>query len=307
MRVTLFLALVLTVQPVMAQCPGGACPAAATSGAYPPTASVFLGQAALAAPATPVSPASAESTLPTPLPASADQRTPPAPPPVTYEVWGYHWNGSSWDQPEGYRYKTTDFQKAADYLYEVATFGGWFVRINCDTSPFDDFEMSDPLVPVKATKPSRPAKASFTIWAYKLVDGKWQKQDACCGTSSVLKDCQKYIANVNAVPGWCAVSNCPPAKVTPSNGLQINGPKTRGIPSNYVYKGNGRWDYYYQTYYTRGSSSGSGSSNNTGNWDAGTSNSDNSSYWTSSQFQVNQALQNDVDMMNAYNRNMENP
>lgn len=259
MRIDVFVVLVLSAVPALARCPGSNSPVAATSTGSPPTARVFLDQAATESPPATLSPAAAESTLPTTSPTSAEN-APPVPPPVTYEVWGYHWNGNGWDQPKGYHYKTADFQKAADYLYEVATFGGWIARINCDTAPFRDFEMSDPLVPMKSPKPPRSDKISFTVWAYKLIDGKWQKQDAYCGTSNVLEDCQKYMTDVNAVPGWYAVSNCPPAKVTSSDGLQINGPKTRGIPNSYVYKGNGRWDHYHQSHYYSSGSSSAGSS-----------------------------------------------
>jgi len=38
---------------------------------------------------------------------------PPSPPPVTYDVWGFRWDGHQYVKPTTYSYSTTDLQKGA--------------------------------------------------------------------------------------------------------------------------------------------------------------------------------------------------
>ena len=58
--------------------------------------------------------------------------------------------------------------------------------------------------------PPPPDHVTFTIWAYKLTDGKWVKSDEFCWTTQDPIQAWEYMKKINAVSGWCATTNCPP-------------------------------------------------------------------------------------------------
>ena len=148
---------------------------------------------------------------------------------VTYEVVGCHWINNQWEHPEDFHFKTANLKKARDYVLEINTYAGWQAATNFDPALVPAVNMTDPVLPKKTAPLPTPPKAAFTVWAYKLVDGKWIKQDAYCGSSASWSECQKYIADVSAVPGWCVTTNCPASLPAFRQDLAITGAKTRGV------------------------------------------------------------------------------
>ena len=55
---------------------------------------------------------------------------PPSPPAITWEVWGYKWDGSQYVVQPDHCLKTTDLKQAADYEAEIARFQNWTARSN---------------------------------------------------------------------------------------------------------------------------------------------------------------------------------
>ncbi len=139
----------------------------------------------------------------TTLPAwAAEPATPPSPPAITWEVWGYKWDGGQWTIQPDHILKTTDLKQAADYEAEIARFQNWTVRSNI---PYSCSQV--------ATQPDSPNSNVYVVWAFSLENGTWVKDEKYSWTVPVAHNSRTqalaYAKSVNAVPGWRATTNAP--------------------------------------------------------------------------------------------------
>jgi hypothetical protein len=65
-----------------------------------------------------------------PVLAAAPSQTPAAASPVSYEVWGFRWDGHQYVKQADHCLKTPDAKQAADYAAEVNRFPGWVATTN---------------------------------------------------------------------------------------------------------------------------------------------------------------------------------
>lgn len=137
-----------------------------------------------------------------PLPAD-----PPKPPHV-WHVWGFKWDGSQWIKQPDHCLATSDPKQAADYANAIICHFDWAAA---DDLPWQCFTLTtwDTLDYPSPTCDIPPA--TYQVWAFKLIDGKWVKQDAYCHEFRVPERVWQYQASINAVPGWRATSDLPPA------------------------------------------------------------------------------------------------
>jgi hypothetical protein len=150
------------------------------------------------------------------LAASASSATPnmeatpaPSPPAVTYDVWGFKWNGAQWVKQSNYTFQTTDLERALDYQRRINGYPGWTATTNVPTAsnPRRFFRGSV----VANTGPTElPSKPMYSVWAFRLADGKWVKDDRQSWTTTDPQLGIAYARKVNAVAGWTATTNCPP-------------------------------------------------------------------------------------------------
>ena len=64
------------------------------------------------------------------LASGAQPDSPPSPPSVTYEVWGFKWDGRRYEKQANYSFTTTDIKKAAIYADQVNGYAGWSATTN---------------------------------------------------------------------------------------------------------------------------------------------------------------------------------
>jgi hypothetical protein len=149
------------------------------------------------------------------LPAFAADAVPTSPPPVTYQVWGFRWDGRQFVKQADHSLTTTDIKQATDYAAEVNRFAGWAATTNlpeaCVTRPIGN------ILPPSLT----PDKLSYSVWAFKMADGKWVKDDAYSWSTPDPALGLAYAKKVSAVSGWQATSNCP--AILPSPARAIHG------------------------------------------------------------------------------------
>jgi len=79
-------------------------------------------------------------------------------------------------KPTTYSYSTTDLQKGADYAAEITGYAGWSATTNlpevCVVHTFFTVR------PSAARAPQHfPDKPTYTVWAFKLTDGQWVKDE----------------------------------------------------------------------------------------------------------------------------------
>jgi len=147
------------------------------------------------------------------LPAlAADSRpaTPLSPPALTYDVWGFKWDGQQYVKQATHSFSTTDIKQAADYATQVDSFAGWAATTNLPDACVVHMVFHGPTI--TATRPSAfPDKPNYSVWAFTLTDGKWVKDEKYSWTTPDPILGLVYAKKVNAVAGWCATTNCPPA------------------------------------------------------------------------------------------------
>jgi hypothetical protein len=186
-----------------------------------------------------------------PTPPRADNNEPPlpaSPPPVAYDVWVYKWDGQQFIKQDDHTLQTTDIRQAAIYWNQCNTFAGWAARANTPDACIAHIISHDPTftTDMAVPRPTQPPLLTFTVWAYKLTDGKWVKSDKFSWTTKDVVQGWEYTRNVNAVPGWCATNNCPP--IVPESQRYYEGGLVHGAPANnYYYEADGdiSWTYYY--------------------------------------------------------------
>jgi hypothetical protein len=171
----------------------------------------------------------------TTLPAWAAGPTPepPTPPPVTWEVWGYKWDGQWVVQPD-HCLKTTDLKQAADYEAQLVRFPNWTARSNIPA-----------LCNKVSTLPDAPTGNVYTVWSFHLENGKWVKDEKYCWTTPDAYNSRDqalaYAKTINAVAGWRATTNAPESTrqtVGPAATYQSNAGHGASNRSYYAPRGN---------------------------------------------------------------------
>lgn len=235
----LLIALPAMAEPINGTPPPGT-PIAATPNGVPNLADKLI-ESLYSAPAD-------NAAMPTPPRASMKEPPLPAPPPpVTYTVWGYRWNGQQWVKQDTHTLRTTDLKQAAVYWNQCRNFAGWDARASTPDACIAHVIIHDTTFSndMNIPRPPKPPLVTFTVWAFKLTDGKWVKDDKFSWTTEDVERGWEYTRNVNAVPGWCAVNNCPP--VLPESKRFYEGGLAHGVvPRNYYYHASGgiAWDVY---------------------------------------------------------------
>jgi hypothetical protein len=129
----------------------------------------------------------------------------PSPPAVSYDVWGFRWDGRQFVKQSTHSFTTTDLKQAADYVQQVDQFAGWTATTNlpdaCYVHPAPALAAAQP--------PPAPGRAEFSVWAFRLSGDKWVKDDAHSWTTSDPVSGLEYAKKVHAVAGWTATTNCP--------------------------------------------------------------------------------------------------
>ena len=236
--------------------------------------------------------------VPDTKPETTKPEPPPSPPPVAYEVWGYRWDGSQFVKEPTHCLKTPALQQAVDYAYEVGTFAGWYERSNVGEDLFPVIHsLYDPDVPEWAQNPTEtPSTVEYTVWVFRLVKGKWVKREAATFKSPKWSECMLYIKTVKALTDFCVTTNCPTEKPKTPMEVAEDSTKTRGAHG------------YYPSYqYSYGYRHGESTSNDDDTWRSTQDLINSIQQQNAIQDMVNQQNQLNVDLMNAYNRNMENP
>lgn len=155
------------------------------------------------------------SKMPTPPKGDMKIAPPPSPPPVTWEVWGYKLVNNQWVKQKDYCLETTDLKKAGEYSLEIMRFQNWIVRDNLPAACVDG--PTQFAYPSWIPLPTETPPIAFTVWAFKLTDGKWIKDAEYCWTTGDTCTCRldalAYVKKINAVPGWYATTNAPDCAV----------------------------------------------------------------------------------------------
>jgi hypothetical protein len=150
---------------------------------------------------------------------------PPSPPAVTYEVWGFKLAGGQWAWQPNYSLTTTDLKRAANYKAQVNSFAGWTAATNLPDASYVHTVYDDPMV--SRIRPTQtPEAPMFSVWAYKLTDGKWMKSDKYSWTTNDPVAGSKYAKKVDAVAGWTTTTNSPPT--VPKAQRYVNGGTVHG-------------------------------------------------------------------------------
>ena len=150
---------------------------------------------------------------------------PPVPPPVSYNVWGFKWDGGRYVRQPNYDFTTTDLDQAADYANRVRSYRGWTATTNIPQPGVGrvmqsrwGFRYQQP--------PAPPNQPTYSVWAFKLTDGKWVKDEQYSWTTGDPGQGLAYANRVNAVPGWKATTNSPPS--LPTIRQYVNGAAVSG-------------------------------------------------------------------------------
>ncbi len=164
---------------------------------------------------------------------AAEPAAPASPPPVSYEVWGFQWNGNQYIQQPTYILKTTDLKQASDYATQLNSYAGWTAATNMPDPVYVHTVYRGREV-INARPPAQPEPVSFAVWAFKLTDGKWLKSDQYSWSTPDPVAAVQYAQQVSAVAGWRATSNAPPA--VPLAQRFVNGGPMQGVAaSRYQY------------------------------------------------------------------------
>ena len=158
-------------------------------------------------------------------------RRPPSPPPVTYDVWGFKWDGQQYVKQTTHSFSTTNLKQATDYATQVDSFAGWAATTNLPDACVVHTVFHGPTI--AAARPSAfPDKPTYTVWAYAITDGKWVKDEKYSWTTPDPLLGLEYAKKVNAVAGWCATTNCPPP--VPEAQRFVDGGKLHGATNHSV-------------------------------------------------------------------------
>src|ERR1700683_3987520 len=101
---------------------------------------------------------------------------PPSPPPVTYSVWGFKWDGQQYVRQTTHSFTTTDIKQAQGYADQINSYAGWSATTNIPEPFVVHTVYHGPTI--SDTRPSAlPDKPTYSVWAFKLANGKWVKDE----------------------------------------------------------------------------------------------------------------------------------
>ena len=97
---------------------------------------------------------------------AAEPASLPSPPPVTYDVWGFRWDGRQYVKQAANCLSTTDLKQAADYSTQITSYAGWLVTTNMPSACVVHTTFRGPVISV--VEPADfPAKPTYTVWAFR--------------------------------------------------------------------------------------------------------------------------------------------
>ena len=170
------------------------------------------------------------------VPAFADTTKsdlPNSPPAVTYDVWGFRWDGRQYLKQDTHSLSTSNLQQAVQYAAELTRFAGWAATTNLPGACVVHTRYRGPAI--TWSQPSAyPAKLIYSVWAFKRVGDQWVKDEGYCWTTPDPVQGLEYAKKVNAVTGWTTTTNCPEA-VSPEQryvdgGIVTDAERYRGCP-----------------------------------------------------------------------------
>jgi hypothetical protein len=167
---------------------------------------------------------------------------------VSYDVWGFVWNGQQYVKQDTHSYSTFDVNKAQDYADQINSFAGWSATTNIPESAVVHkvYQGSG----VTNVRPGAfPTPLTYSVWAYKLTDGKWVKDASYSWTTQDPQLGLDYAQKVSAVSGWIATTNCP--VTVPVEQRYVNGGTIQGA-TTYT----NRYANHYANRYSRARSPG---------------------------------------------------
>ena len=133
---------------------------------------------------------------------------PPVPPPVNYEVWGFHWDGLRYVKQSNYTLTTPDLKKAQDYAAHIQRFGNWTATTNLPLACIPTYSFPQSYIS-RQQQSAFPTAPTFSVWAFKLTDGAWVRDEKYCWTSPDPMKVVEYAGKVNAVRNWRANHELP--------------------------------------------------------------------------------------------------
>jgi hypothetical protein len=179
------------------------------------------------------------------LAADAQPDVLPSSPAVSYDVWGFQWNGQQWVRQETYTLKSTDIKQAQAYADQINSYFDWAAATNIPEPSVVHTVFSGQVN--ASTRPSpQPDPVSFAVWAFKLTDGKFVKNDQYSWTTPDPIAALDYSQKLNAISGWRATTNAP--ATVPEAQRYVDGGPVNGLPTNAVYPGYTYPGYVYPRY-----------------------------------------------------------
>ena len=170
------------------------------------------------------------------LPPRPTSRRPTRRSPVTaashLRLWGFQWNGQQFVKQATDSFSTTDIKQAADYVKQVNSFAGWQATTSMPESIYVHTVFHHRAIRMLRSRP--PPINTYAVWAFKLTDGKWVKDEKYSWTTPDPLAGLQYARNVNAVPGWCATTNSP--QPVPQAERDVDGGPLHGA-ANYARSG----------------------------------------------------------------------
>jgi hypothetical protein len=158
-----------------------------------------------------------------------------------WHVWGYTWYGSRWVRQPDHCLATNDPKQAADYYNAIVRCHDWSATTDLPSQCFTFIHYNDgyyPQVPEELPTPS------FQVWAFKLSAGQWVKQAAYSHEFQDPERVWQYLASVNAVPGWRAMTDLPPR--VPSDKQTVHMYQAvQGFPYSYWYTRDSSGEVYF--------------------------------------------------------------
>jgi hypothetical protein len=164
------------------------------------------------------------------LAADAKPDPPPSPSPVSYEVWGFMWDGRQYVKQPTHCLKTTDLKQAADYATQIDSYAGWSATTNLPDLCFVHTVFNGPRI-TRARPSASPDIPTYSVWAFTQKDGKWVKDEKYSWTTPDPLLGLEYAKKVNAVAGWSATTNCP--QPVPPEQRYVNGGMLHGAANNF--------------------------------------------------------------------------
>jgi hypothetical protein len=136
---------------------------------------------------------------------------PPAPPTLSYEVWVYKLTDGKFVKQQALCIKSENLKHINDYLIHVNAFFPSYVAVSSAPGSSNEGPMPQLQLPKGVGAPEYPPHPENVIWAFKLIGGKWVKQDDHCFKSKYGAEILAYYRELVKYrnDGWYATTNTP--------------------------------------------------------------------------------------------------